>query len=74
MQLSILRNYQQTPNKIIKNQGENKNRNNIFDSHEFIYYISDLIGPLSIFPILFIYIYIYIHIYIFIYTHTHIYR
>ena len=26
-ELSILRNYQQTPNKIIKNQGENKNRN-----------------------------------------------
>ena len=41
MELSILRNYQQTPNKIIKNQDENKNRNNTFDSHQFIHYIAD---------------------------------
>ena len=41
MELSILRNYQQTPNKIIKNQGENKNRKNTFDSHQFIHFIAD---------------------------------
>ena len=41
MELSILRNYQQTPNKIIKNQGENKNRNNTSDSLQFIHYIAD---------------------------------
>ena len=35
MEPSILRNYQQTPNKIMKNQDENKIRNNTFDSHEF---------------------------------------
>ena len=52
MELSILKNYQQTPNKIMKNQGENKSRNNAFDSHEFIHYIADLIRPLSIFHIL----------------------
>ena len=42
MELSILRNYQQTPNKILKNQGENKNRNNTLYSHEFIHSIADL--------------------------------
>ena len=51
IELSILRDYQQTPNKIMKNQGENKNRNNTFDSHGFIHYIADLIGSLSIFHI-----------------------
>ena len=29
----------------MKNQGENKNRNNAFDSHEFIHFIADLTGP-----------------------------
>ena len=33
MELSILRNFRQTLNKIMKNQNENKNRNNTFDSH-----------------------------------------
>ena len=51
MELSILRDYQQTPNKIMKNQGENRNRNTTFDSHEFIHYIPDIIGPLSILKI-----------------------
>ena len=60
MKLSILRDYQETPNKIMKSQDENKNRNNAFDSHEFIHYIADLIGPLSIFHILLSEIYIYI--------------
>ena len=41
MELPILGNYQQT-------QGENKKRNNTFDSHEFIHSTTDLIGPLSI--------------------------
>ena len=35
----------------MKNQGENKNRNNTFDSLEFI--TADLIAPLYIFHILF---------------------
>ena len=35
----------------MKNQGENKNRINTFDSHEFIHYIADLIGSLSILKI-----------------------
>ena len=48
---SILKDYQQTPNKIMNNQGENKNRNNTFDSHEFIHYIADMKGSLSIFHI-----------------------
>ena len=39
MELFILRNYQQTPNKM-------KNRNNAVNSHEFIHFIDDLIGPL----------------------------
>ena len=36
----------------MKYQDENKNRNNIFDSHEFINFSADLIGPLCIFHIL----------------------
>ena len=48
----------------MKNQGENKSRNNAFYSREFIYFIADLIGPLSIFHILLSSIYIYIYIYI----------
>ena len=36
----------------MKNQGENKNRNNTFHFHDFIHFIADLIGPLSIFHIL----------------------
>ena len=52
MELSILRNYQQTSNIIMKNQGENKNRNNTFHFHDFIHFIADLIGPLSIFHVL----------------------
>ena len=68
MELSILRNNQQAPNKIMKNQGENKKWNNTFDSHEFIDFIADMIGPLFIFHIIYIYIYMYIYIYI-IYLH-----
>ena len=52
MELSVLKNYQQSPTKIIKNQRENKNKNNTFYCHEFIHFIADLIGPLSIFHIL----------------------
>ena len=48
MELSILGNYQQTSNKIMKNQGENKKRNNTFDSHEFIHFTADLTELLSI--------------------------
>ena len=74
MELFNLRNYQQTPNKI-------ENRNNAFNSHEFIHFIDDLIGPLSIFHILlsnlyiyiFIYIYIYMYVYIYLHIYTHIY-
>ena len=41
----------QTP-KIMENQGgANKSRNNKFNFHEFIHFISDLIGPLYIFII-----------------------
>ena len=36
----------------MKNQGENKNRNNTFDSLEFIHFTADLIGPLYIFSYL----------------------
>ena len=64
MKLSILTNYQQTFNKIMKNQGENNNRNNTIYHHDFIHFIADLIGPLSIFHILLSNIYIYIDIYI----------
>ena len=71
MELSTLRNYQQTPKKIIKNQDENKNRNNLFNSHQFIHFIADLIRPLSIFLILLSSIYIYmIHIYKYICTYV----
>ena len=80
MEESILRNYQQTPNKIMKNQGEKKNRNNTFDFHQFIHYIADLIGPLSIFHThtyiyvcMYIYIYIYIYMYVYILHTTYIY-
>ena len=38
----MFRNYWQTPNKIMKNRGVNKNRNNTFDSYEVIYFF----GPL----------------------------
>ena len=38
-------NYQQNPNKIMKNQGQNENRNNTFHSQEFIHFIAELIGP-----------------------------
>ena len=48
IELSILRNYQQTPSKIKENQDENKNRNNKFYSHDFIHLIAHLMGPLSI--------------------------
>ena len=41
----------QTP-KIMENQGgENRGRNNKLNFHEFIHFISDLIGPLYIFII-----------------------
>ena len=52
MELSILRNYQQFSNYVMKNQGENKNRNNRFDSLKFIHFTADLIGSLYIFHIL----------------------
>ena len=79
MELSTLRNYQQTPNKTIKNQDENKSRNNLFNYHQFIHFIADLLRPLSIFHILlssiYIYIYIYIYIlYIYICIYVHMYR
>ena len=47
MELSILGNYQQTSKQIMKNQGENKNRNNTFHFLEFIHFTADLIGPFS---------------------------
>ena len=52
----------------MKKQGEDKNKNNIFYSHELIRFIDDPIEFLSIFHILLsnIYIYIYIYIYIFV--------
>ena len=43
----MLRNYWQTPNEILENQGENKNRKNL-DSYNLILYIADLMGPLFI--------------------------
>ena len=59
-----LRNYWQTPNKIMKNQSENKKRNK-FDSYTFIHFIADLIEPLYIFcSYIHKYIYIYIYIYV----------
>ena len=62
----------------MKKQGEDKNKNNIFYSHELIHFIDDPIGFLSIFHILLsnIYIYIYIYIYfcyIYCYTYCYIY-
>ena len=33
----------------MENQGENKNRNNIFESREFIHFITDLLEPLYIY-------------------------
>ena len=36
----------------MKNQGENKNRNNKFHSREFIYFTADVIGPSYDFHIL----------------------
>ena len=36
----------------MKNQGENKKRNNTFNPLEFIHFTADLIGPLYIFHIL----------------------
>ena len=36
----------------MKNQGVNKNRNNTFDSNEFIHFTVDLKGPLFMFHIL----------------------
>ena len=47
MRLSILGNNQQTSNKTMKNQGENKNRSK--ESPEFIHFIADMTGPLHIF-------------------------
>ena len=60
----------------MKKQGEDKNKNNIFYSHELIRFIDDPIEFLSIFHILLsnIYIYIYIYIcYIYCYTYCYIY-
>ena len=47
MELSVLWIYQQISNKIIKNN-ENKKKNSTFESHEFIHFIADLIGPFPI--------------------------
>ena len=47
----------------MKYQGENKNRNNKFDPHDFIHFAVDLIGPFSTFQILLSNIYIHIHKY-----------
>ena len=64
----------------MKNQGENKKRHNTFHSREFIHFIADLLGRLSIFHILssniYLSIYIYyisISIYISIYIYIEIY-
>ena len=58
----------------MKKQGEDKNKNNIFYSHELIHFIDDPIGFLSIFHILLSNIYIYIYIYFFyIYCYTYCY-
>ena len=60
----------------MKKQGEDKNKNNIFYSHELIHFIDDPIGFLSIFHILLSNIYIYIYIYfcyIYCYTYCYIY-
>ena len=43
MDFSILRIYQQNPNKMMKNQGENENRSKKFYFHDFIHFIADLI-------------------------------
>ena len=43
MDFSILRIYQQNPNKMMKNQGENENRSNKFYFHDFIHFIADVI-------------------------------
>ena len=55
----------------MKKQGEDKNKNNIFYSHELIHFIDDPIGFLSIFHILLSNIYIYIYIFV-IYIVIHI--
>lgn len=47
MDLSILGNHQQPSNKTMKNEDENKNKNN--ESYEFIHSINDMLGPLYIF-------------------------
>ena len=57
----------------MKNPGENKNRNNTSYFHEFIHFITDLIGPLSFFHILLSNIYIHVYIYIYIYKYIYIY-
>ena len=38
----------QTPKMMENQEVENKNRNNEFDSHEFIHFIADVIEPLYI--------------------------
>ena len=55
----------------MKKQGEDKNKNNIFYSHELIRFIDDPIEFLSIFHILLSNIYIYIYIFV-IYIVIHI--
>lgn len=47
MELSFLENYQQSPNKIMKNQGEKNPTETLptLESCEFIHYIATLIGP-----------------------------
>ena len=55
----------------MKNPGENKNRNNTSYFHEFIHFITDLIGPLSFFHILLSNIYIHVNVYINIYIYIY---
>ena len=55
----------------MKKQGEDKNKNNMFYSHELIRFIDDPIEFLSIFHILLSNIYIYIYIFV-IYIVIHI--
>ena len=46
MELSVLRNYGQTPNKIMKNQGENENKKTTFHFNNTI--LMSLFTPMSI--------------------------
>ena len=42
-----------TPDEAMKNQGENKTETILrLESHEFVYYVADLIGPFHVFKFL----------------------